>query len=241
MKNLRIAVCDDEILATTVIEDLILNYTGCPVTYDIYNDSSRLLTSIERKGELYDLFLLDIDMPKLDGVALAKDIRMNDLHSYIVFLTSHREYMSEVFKYQTFDYLLKPVSQESLFSILNKIKKLMSLSNFRFTFLTNGIEYSLEKNEIMYFEKKGRYAIIHEKSGLTFQSIITTKELLSQLDNQFVQVHTSFIVNINYIRGLRFDKVVLKAPNNEFFDVPISRKFQHSSRRSISKILETTF
>lgn len=241
MRSLRIAICDDETFATTAIEDLILAYNNCHIKYDVYNDSERLLKSLESERKFYDLFLLDIDMPKLDGVNLAKNIRNIDLHSYIVFLTSHKEYMAEVFKYHTFDYLLKPITQSSLYSTIDKIQTLMSLSKFRFNFLSKGIEYSLEKEEIMYFEKKGRYAIIHEKTGLSFQIIITTKDLLNRLDEHFVQVHTSFIVNINYICGLRFDKVILKTPDNVFCDIPISRKFHNSSKKSISKVFESLY
>lgn len=62
-------------------------------------------------------------MSEMSGIDLAKKIRERDILSPIVFLTSYKEYMEEVFQVQTFDYLLKPPTEDRLHQVLEKLRQ----------------------------------------------------------------------------------------------------------------------
>ncbi|WP_279403862.1 LytR/AlgR family response regulator transcription factor [Secundilactobacillus kimchicus] len=57
-------------------------------------------------------FILDIELPSSSGINVAKEIRKHNLNVPIIFLTNFSEYMEDVFQVQTFDYILKPVTEE---------------------------------------------------------------------------------------------------------------------------------
>ena len=71
--------------------------------------------------ENYDVLLLDIIMPGLNGIGAAREIRENDRSIPIIFLTSSPEFAVESYRVRAFDYLLKPVNGEELFRSLDNI------------------------------------------------------------------------------------------------------------------------
>ena len=90
----------------------------------------------------------------MSGIDLAK-IRERDILSPIV-LTSYKEYMEEVFQVQTFDYLLKPPTEDRLHQVLEKLRQ--QLEKNYFVFSSNKVTYKIPTKDIIYFEKiKDKY------------------------------------------------------------------------------------
>ena len=91
----------------------------------------------------------------MSGIDLAK-IRERDILSPIV-LTSYKEYMEEVFQVQTFDYLLKPPTEDRLHQVLEKLRQQLEKRNY-FVFSSNKVTYKIPTKDIIYFEKiKDKY------------------------------------------------------------------------------------
>ena len=91
----------------------------------------------------------------MSGIDLAK-IRERDILSPIV-LTSYKEYMEEVFQVQTFDYLLKPPTEDRLHQVLEKLRQQLEKKNY-FVFSSNKVTYKIPTKDIIYFEKiKDKY------------------------------------------------------------------------------------
>ncbi|WP_251712822.1 LytR/AlgR family response regulator transcription factor [Lactococcus ileimucosae] len=123
---LRIAVCDDDFVVCDKVEQLIQDYDSTAIV-DVYHTPQRLINHLV--DENYDLYILDIEFPEASGLLIAKEIRRFDVDVPIVFLTSFEQYAMTVFKLHTFDYVLKPVSQDKIFSLLNRIKKYLDIDN----------------------------------------------------------------------------------------------------------------
>ena len=70
----------------------------------------------------FDLIFLDIDLGGMDGMALARKIRETDSEVPILFLTNHKEYVFEGYEVQAFRYLLKPVTEDTLFPLLEELQ-----------------------------------------------------------------------------------------------------------------------
>jgi len=223
---MRVAICDDIPEIAHQTDELLVKYSKKHFNTDVFYDPERLLDACE--NEHYDFFILDIEMPSMSGVELAEKIREKDVGSPIIFLTSYKEYMEDVFRLQTFDYLLKPIAEEKMFALLDRILKYLNVSEKRFAFTFNKISHSLLLSEILYFEKNKRTVFIHTKTQ-ELEMLMTTNELLKQLDEQFVQVHNSYIVNIQYVKELRKNEVLL----TNGVSVPMSRSFAKKTQEVI--------
>lgn len=227
---IKVAICDDVPVIAKTIEDLMLEYDSSIFEIDIFYNPFRLIELL--KENTYDLFFLDIELPNLSGIEIAETIRKNNYTCPIIFLTSFKEYMEKVFKVNTFDYILKPVTKDKLYPALNRAIKYLDLDDSKFTFTFNKVLYSLSYSEIIYFEKNKRSVLIHTPSDI-FETLLQSRALLSKINDNFVQVHTSFIVNVRYVKQISNDTIIVKVNDKQTIEIPISRKFKDSARKQI--------
>lgn len=223
---MKVAICDDMMSTAHQTEELLLDYNKKLFDIDVFYDPVRLLESC--KNEYYDFFILDIEMEKINGVKLARKIRDSGNQNPIVFLTSYKQYMEEVFKFHTFDYLLKPLEKREMYSLIDRLLNYLNFEENRFVFKFNRVSHSLLFSDIVYFEKNKRVVIVHTKKK-KFEVFMTTEDLLGHLDGNFVRVHNSFIVNIRYIKELKSN--ALELVNGQ--QVPMSRKFSKAAKEKI--------
>jgi len=178
------------------------------------------------------LYLLEIDLKNdINGIELAKRIRQKDALSYIVFLTSHIEFAMDIYKnnLKVMDYISKPVQYEELkkciLNIHSDYKLLMKLLSYDLSTISLKSEYkllTLDVIDIIMIEAMSPRIIIHSKNFIT-RSYISLKSIQNRLKNNldFVKVHKSFIVNMNFVKSIDFGKSILTLKNNTI--VPISR------------------
>ncbi len=226
---IQVAICDDIPEMTSEIERILESYNPTLFDISIFFTAERFISSI--KNTQYDFFILDIELPSSSGINIAKEIRKQDLNVPIVFLTNFNEYMEDVFQVQTFDYILKPVTKEKLFPVVNKIIKYLDLEDNYLSFDYKRIAYNLKLSNIVCFEKQKRIVIIHTTQE-DFQAIMSTQELLEKLNDNFVQVHTSYIVNTKFIKEVGTNYIILMG-NTISIEIPMSRKFKLQARDAI--------
>jgi len=117
---LDVVIIDDEPLAVRRLQMLVRNVSDVRVLGAASSAESglKLLSSIPA-----DVVLLDIGMPGLDGVTLAKQLNEKGSGPYIIFVTAYSEFAVEAFELAASDYLLKPVARERLSAALDKVRK----------------------------------------------------------------------------------------------------------------------
>ena len=161
-------------------------------------------------------------MPQINGLELAKEIRKRDAKALFVFLTSYTQYVMDVFDVITFDYISKPITSEKLESVLLKAMHYLNLIKQDFVFQFRKNQFRVNCDDILYFEKKGRQAVIHTISDI-YKTNMTTEELWKQLDDKvFSHIHVSYIINLGHIKAIEGDEVVLD--NDERFVIARSHK-----------------
>lgn len=227
---IKVAICDDDPIMTKAIEELMLEYDSSLFEIDIFYNPFRLIELL--KESTYDLFILDIEFPNLSGLDIAETIRKNNYTCPIIFITSFKEYMEKAFKVNTFDYILKPVTKVKVYPALNRAIKYLDLNDSKFTFTFNKVFYNLSFSEIVYFEKNKRKVLIYTPTD-TFETILSTRELLSKVNDNFVQVHTSFIVNVRYVKQISNNTIMATLNDKQTIEIPMSRKFVDSARKKI--------
>ncbi|MGO2916652.1 MAG: LytR/AlgR family response regulator transcription factor, partial [Leuconostoc falkenbergense] len=132
----------------------------------------------------------------------------------------------------TFDYLIKPLTQEKMNQSLKRLTNYLGLQSRRFTFTFNRTSHSLDLTEIRYFEKNRHTVLIHTRHQI-YETSMTTADVLAKLDHRFVQVHQSFIVNVNAVKHLKNQSLLL----NDETIIPISRKYQRQAKIAIMAAL----
>lgn len=193
---MRIAVCDDNPKELERIKGCFCRIQGYDLVCSYFDSTSTVMEILKTENSPYDLYILDIEMPGMNGLKLAKSIREKDSRALFVFLTSYTRYMKDVFDVVTFDFIEKPISDEKLLQILERAATYLNITSQHFSFGYRASRYSLKYDRILYIEKKGRQALIH-----TFEDVYKTNMTLEQIWKQlnpksFVHIHSSYIINL---------------------------------------------
>jgi DNA-binding LytR/AlgR family response regulator len=153
---LKVAIVDDDKRLAHKTEEYLLSYQKNTIETEVYFSPVKLLKAMEENT--YDIYVLDIEMPDMNGVELATAIRERDQQAMIIFLTSHTGYMKDVFKVHTFDYLVKPVTQEKVHELLERALNYLNQDTFTIRF--NARTRTIPQMNIFYIEKKVRKVYI---------------------------------------------------------------------------------
>lgn len=193
---MRIAVCDDNPKELERIKGCFCRIQGYDLVCSYFDSTSTVMEILKTENSPYDLYILDIEMPGMNGLKLAKSIREKDSRALFVFLTSYTRYMKDVFDVVIFDFIEKPISDEKLLQILERAATYLNITSQHFSFGYRASRYSLKYDRILYIEKKGRQALIHTFEDV-YKTNMTLEEIWKQLNpKSFVHIHSSYIINL---------------------------------------------
>ena len=115
----RIAICDDEEAQREYLVSLVRSWSAeAGVTAKVTAFSSGESLLFGKDGQ--EIFLLDIEMPGIDGIALAQELRKTAPHAPIVFITGYDRYLAKGYDVAALHYLLKPLDKDKFFAVLNR-------------------------------------------------------------------------------------------------------------------------
>lgn len=235
MKN-NILILDDEPLASSYLKECIDEFKKKD---DFFLDfsvfcSNKLSDFWSKVNELQpSIIFLDIEMPGKNGIEVAQKLKENlkplgyKSEPIIIFCTAYDNYAYQAFTVNAFDYLLKPVTEEKVSSVFNKIlsnHKDIFNSIHEFIFITiAGIEVTIPTAEVLYFKADMKYI-----SVITPKKIFLLNETLNGLEKKypsFIRIHRAYLINSAHIHKF------FKTDNNWFVSVkglidplPISRR-----------------
>ena len=227
--TLNLAICDDE---TEQIEHLCLLVADWAkesrqlVHVDTYPSAEAFLF-IYGSDKHYDILLLDIQMGKMDGVTLARQIRAVNKEIQIIFITGYMEYIADGYDVEALHYLLKPTDRNKLFAVLDRaVEKLKS--NEMALIVNQGGEVSrIPLYDIRYLEVRHNYVTIHANHEYTIKKPLA--EFAKELDDSFFRTGRSFVVNLRYIRKITRTEVFLEGD----IIVPLSRGLYDDLNRAL--------
>lgn len=217
MAMLRVAICDDDAYIVSHVKEITDRYfrTHCVSCSIQHYQSSENLQYDLQDGIYYDLLLLDIEMPGVDGMSLAKKIHDTAPAARIIFITSHLEYAITAYEYSVFRYISKTTLEEKLPAALEDFYKLYRLeqSEYYTIEVKNHVE-RIPYREILYILKDGKYAVFHLQSRKT----LSVRKTLSQVSSEINQEYFCFadrgcIVNLANVVGI--DKLGILLPDHQ--------------------------
>ena len=96
--RINIAICDDEQESLHMIQKELYNAANklkIEIETYAYNDGKKVLDSIYNENEDFDILFLDIDMPDISGLEIARKLRQKNLDIILIFISAHEQYVFE--------------------------------------------------------------------------------------------------------------------------------------------------
>lgn len=229
--DLQIAVCDDEPIELKHVIELLYKYNA-QINVDGFLSTKELYSAL--KVQPYDIVLLDIEMPDINGYKIAKQITKNITPSpMIIFVTKSTAYAIQGYDV-AFHYIVKPIDFGKFCDVMDRAcRKIVSS---KFVFQCNGTTHCIMVNNIIYIEILRFTITIHCKNNV-YQIRSSMKKISQELcDSGFYRVHNSFLVNFQYIDRIASNEVTL----SNGVVIPISRSnkkgFQLAFQQYMRKI-----
>lgn len=233
---IRIALCDDDAVFLNRLHQAVKkwfqeNRPEQKAVIETFPDGKALLNSLEKK---FDIFFLDIEMPTISGLEVAKQIRDKKANAILVFLTAHEEFAMEGYRISALRYLWKleldKYLPEALEAVLREVAKIkrgsLSVSYY-------GSTTMIPFEEILYVQHLLRSSQIHTVSSGEIRDNRGLKELYSLLDDkQFVYIDRGTFVNLDYVFQIKGNTIVLR--NRE--ELPASRGMLPQVKLAINRL-----
>ncbi|MFT4576808.1 MAG: two-component system LytT family response regulator [Polaribacter sp.] len=235
-KEISCVIVDDEPVAREILISFIEKVPNLNLIISCKNALEAFEVINKQK---VDLFFLDINMPDVSGLSLAKMIGKD---SKVIFTTAYREYAVEGFNLKAVDYLLKPIAFERFLEAVNKyfetfkiadntLAKVKEKESVFFFVRSERKMVKINFEDILYIESLSDYVKIHQvnKTIVTRETITNIEAKLPQ--SEFLRIHRSYIVALKSIESY----------TNEFIEIqnkalPISRTYKESILRKMENI-----
>lgn len=213
----QIAICDDEEFELDKIEQMLKDYqtkcVGAEFSIQRFTDSEDIFLQITTNNYQPDLILMDIYMPGTSGIETARKLRDMGNTCRIVFMTSSQEHALEAFGVDAFSYLVKPVSKEALFPVLDKVMKDLGNNQPQYILLqtTNDGVRRVGLTDIIYCEAQRKIQCVYLKENESIYLKITMTKLFEMLCpyKRFVKLGVSYIVNMEHIERIDAQTLLL--------------------------------
>lgn len=194
---MNILAIDDEPLALQRLARLLkeLGYEcTCTQTLDAFNEA--------RLHQKFNLFILDIQMPSISGIDLARMLLIEQPHAFIIFQTAYEQYALKAYEVGAIDYILKPFSKENLKRSIDRASSYQKDKNISFITKNKEESYLIAQEDIIYVEADLNEVIIRTKEHFSYlDKQISYMEKV--LDNTlFFRIHRSFLINTKAIKQM---------------------------------------
>lgn len=227
--NYKIAVCDDSPADRAYVTDMVNRWAvtaGHAVHLDTFGSAESFLFHYADESD-YDMLLLDIEMAAMDGVTMAKQLRRDNETVQIIFITGYTDYIAEGYEVAALHYLVKPVKEEKLLSVLDRAVEKLRKNEQVLHFEAGGEMVRIPVYQIRYAEVMANYVTIHAAEDVTVK--MTLGELEKALDERFYRAGRSIIVNLTQIS--RVTKTEIKL--NDGTVIPLPRGAYEGVNRAI--------
>lgn len=191
-----------------------------------------------------DIIFVDVELPSMSGLDFCTLIRSEvKPETKVVFYTGHEKYLLDAIRREAFDYLMKPATEQELSQIMTRYyeNKLACIpqatprvnQHLPIILVVNAKSEHLTKQmqDIAFFRyNKDRklWEVICTDKNCYILRHRTTSDVILNYSPDFVQIHKSYIVNINHIKKIQDSTCILAEPLEEIKELKISKNYRSS-------------
>lgn len=225
-----IGICDDEPEVIRCIKELIDGYQdGKPYQDEMpyleivtFQSGRDLLDS----GKIFDLVFLDIQMPDLDGIAVADQLQSRNGQTMIIFVSAHNQYVRKGYELGVFQFLIKPIVPAEFNHDFARAIRSYQKQHQDYPIRTiGGDRITVSIGDIVYFQVWSHKLDIHLQDGqvYTIRGKMATEEAkLKSYD--FVRSENGFLVNLKYVSNVEDSDIYLSTHQDPLIILPISKR-----------------
>ena len=232
---LRIAICDDEEKQLHETAALVNSYLQSrPHLHgqtELFRSGGELLVRAE-SSEGFDLYVLDILMPELSGIDTGRRLRALGDGGEIIYLTSSNDFAADSYDVRAFFYLLKPVEETRLETVLSSARKALAQSEEDYLCIRNaeGI-YRIRRNEILYcYSDRRKVSVVLQGREIQFYDKLDA--MAQRLGDGFVRIHQRYLVRAGAV-----DYIGTYTVRIQDHSLPISRSMRQTAARKLAKAM----
>lgn len=204
----HVVLCDDEQTEVVKTREMLSSYKKLHPELDFeiraFENAEQLLSKVQ-DNYAPDLILMDIYMGDKTGIEAARELREMGRDSRVIFLTTSEEHALEAFRVEAAQYLVKPVSEEELFPLLDRQFEILSEKRQKYVALEiNNKTFRIMVYDIVYCESQGKRQYLHLTDGtqLCVRMSMTGLEELFLPYEEIVRIGKWYIINMDHVEGL---------------------------------------
>lgn len=217
---MKILICDDE---QTYLNTLRIHVEEYMQNHHILYTITALLDATQlSKTEAFDLAFLDIQMPNIDGITLAKQLRERNPKLALFFVTNYDEYQDDAMDLQAFRFFEKPFNVNRLYAGLDKAMEYIDGAYVDIYLSENAAHQRVIADDIIYVTREGRkiYVVTTTREFCVAEK---SDDLCAKLPQSFFYpVHKSFFVNLHYVDRYTYTELLLTSGSR----IPIAPRKQ---------------
>ena len=237
---MNIAICDDDMQCSGILNIMLNEYAKQhnlkDFTVYIYNHADDLIDAVQ-DDEHFDICILDIMMPDINGINLGIKLREENYTGIIIYLTASKDYALDSYKAKAFNYILKPIAADDLYKTLDDALKDFSNKADRFIIVkTKEGNSRISLNNILYIQLNKRILVYHLTDGSTLESIYlripfadAIQDLL--LDKNFVQCGAGIAVNLSLVATVTTEDVTFTNNLKTYFGKKVCTEIRAALNR----------
>ena len=216
---IKIAVCDDDPICREQILSFLKRYSESykdeNFSFSAFASGKQMLDYIEERGD-FDIYLLDVIMPEMNGIETGVRLRNVDMQGKIIYLTSSPEYGVDSYLAKAFNYLLKPVTADKLTEVVSQATELVRKEKQKCIIVHTRDELvKIPFDSILYAELVKRSIVYHLTDGSSVETVTLrvpfAEAMISLLkDDRFLLCGASLAVNLFHVTSVEKDALVLK-------------------------------
>lgn len=199
---ISVLIVDDEQPARQRLRRLLDEHPQLDIIGEAEN-GQQALDLIEQNQP--DLVFLDISMPVMNGMQVAKQLNQTEQQPHIIFTTAYDEYALQAFDVNAQDYLLKPIRQERLTKALQKLLRQLTSNKTRYlTIRERETVRRVAISDVLFLHSDQKYTEVHLANELLLSSE-SLKDLEQRFVDDFIRIHRSTLVNRQHLIGIEQD------------------------------------
>lgn len=234
---MKFYICDDseKDLATyeKKLMDLALQY-NIELEVSTFTSGEQMLFQLSDEIELIDAIYLDINMPKTNGIEVAKELLKMNFPGELIFLTVSEEHFIPAFDVGAFNYLVKNHRNKDRFELvfLRAIREIEDKHKEYIVLIAAGEHKKINTSDIDYFEVHRKLVTVYYNEGEEFEFTSPLGKVESHLDGKgFIRIHRGILVNVKAIKTFGYGEIEL----NNGKKLPVGRTYQTEVTATLKK------